>query len=439
MCKCPSKEQPSKEQTAAGLSTTHGIKIPENISLHEKDTLQTLAKKVAELASRPIEQEKAALWTAHNDLKGTTRPLIFCDPENGWNEIITQEQILCTSPLLRVWEMHLRKEIHWAENFQDDKVIEPYFNVPFHYTDTGYGLQEEVISGGEDGSFKYKHPITDYEEHFEKLHFQEFDINYESTNKILNLAKELFGDILTVRLKGVWWWTLGMTWDFIKLRGLENLMLDTLMYPDDVHRLMGFLRDATMHKLDFFEQNGLLNSNTEGTYVGSGGFGWTSELPSSIELDRNITTMDMWGFCDSQETVGVSPESFGEFIFPYQKPIMERFGLSCYGCCEPLDLRWHVIKDTKGLRRVSVSPWADVIKMAEYLGKDFVYSRKPSPMPLANPNPDWDSIRKELGEFIQATKDCHVEIIMKDNHTLGHNPTNADTWCNIARQEIARI
>ena len=180
MCKCP-----SKEQTAAGLSTTHGIKIRENISLHEKDTLQTLAKKVAELASRPIEQEKAALWTAHNDLKGTTRPLIFCDPENGWNEIITQEQILCTSPLLRVWEMHLRKEIHWAENFQDDKVIEPYFNVPFHYTDTGYGLQEEVISGGEDGSFKYKHPITDYEEHFEKLHFQEFDINYESTNKIL--------------------------------------------------------------------------------------------------------------------------------------------------------------------------------------------------------------------------------------------------------------
>lgn len=70
------------------------------------------------------------------------------------------------------------------------------------------------------------------------------------------------------------------------------------------------------------------------------------------------------------------------------------------------------------------------------MGKDFIYSRKPSPTPLANQDPDWDSIRKELAEFLQATKNCHVEIIMKDNHTLGHNPTNANTWCKIARQEV---
>ena len=87
----------------------------------------------------------------------------------------------------------------------------------------------------------------------------------------------------------------------------------------------------------------------------------------------------MWGFCESQETVGVSPEMVGEFVVPYQKPIMERFGLSCYGCCEPLDPRWYLLKDIKGLTRVSVSPWADVNRMAEYLGKEFVYSRKPSP------------------------------------------------------------
>ena len=44
----------------------------------------------------------------------------------------------------------------------------------------------------------------------------------------------------------------------------------------------------------------------------------------------------MWGFTESQETVGVSPAMYREFIFPYEKPIMDRFGLNCYGCCEPL-------------------------------------------------------------------------------------------------------
>ena len=51
---------------------------------------------------------------------------------------------------------------------------------------------------------------------------------------------------------------------------------------------------------------------------------------------------------------------------------------------------------------------------------------------------DWESIRKELREFIRLTRDCHVEIIMKDNHTLGNHPENADTWCRIAKEEAER-
>ncbi|MCP4313415.1 MAG: hypothetical protein GY790_19330, partial [Bacteroidetes bacterium] len=98
MSKCP-----SQIQTAEGLGTTHGIGIPKKISAKEREVLQALARKVAEIAARPAEQEKARLWTALNVLE-SERPLIFCDPENGWNEIITQDQILFKSPLLRVWE-----------------------------------------------------------------------------------------------------------------------------------------------------------------------------------------------------------------------------------------------------------------------------------------------------------------------------------------------
>jgi hypothetical protein len=129
-----------------------------------------------------------------------------------------------------------------------------------------------------------------------------------------------------------------MTEPLIKLRGLAQIMYDMIDRPDDVHRLMAFLRDAHVAKLDYLEQRRLLSLNNDGTYVGSGGFGWTQQLPQP-DFDGRVRACDMWGFGESQETVGISPKMFDEFVFPYQLALLERFGLNCYGCCEPLDKR----------------------------------------------------------------------------------------------------
>ena len=428
----------SMEQTALGISTTHSISGDIKYSAKEKSILRELALQVAELAAHPREEEKKVLWSKLNDLQ-PVRPLVFCDPENGWNEIITQDQILCEKPLFRVWEMALRKEIYWATQMQDDRVIEPFFNVPYSYTDSGWGLNEVYTSGGDSGSHVWDAPIKDYAEDFDKLHFPEITVDYTKTNEIVEVAKEILGDILEVRLRGLWWWTLGMTMDFIHLRGMENLMIDTMLYPDEVHRMMAFLRDSKLNMLDFLEKNNLLANNTGGTYVGSGGFGWTSQLPQPDFNPAHVRTRDMWGFTESQETIGLSPEMFEEFIFPYQLPIMERFGLNCYGCCEPLDIRWHVVKKFPHLRRVSTSPWANREKMAEYLGNQYVMSLKPSPTPLAMPSLDETAIRAEIRKDLYITRNCQVELIMKDNHTLGNNPMNAVRWCRIAKEEAGAI
>jgi hypothetical protein len=426
---------PSTEQTAAGLSTTQGIQSSLTVGPGEKTVLQDLARRVAALAARPVEQEKKTLWTLHNDLQ-STRPMIFCDPENGWNEIIPQNEIQCEDPLLRVWEMALRKEIFWAEQMQDDRVIEPCFDVPYHYSDSGYGITERLIRTEERGSYVYDSPIKDYESDFPRLRYPDITVDAERTRQVRNLAEEILGGILHVRVKGVWWWTLGMTWDFIKLRGLENLMTDMLLHPEWVHRLMDFLCRAIHRKLDFLESHGLLFQNTGGCYVGSGGFGWTSQLPA--EGTGHVRTRDMWGFAESQETLGVSPAMYGEFVFPYQKSVLERFGLNCYGCCEPLEKRWEFVRTIPRLRRVSVSPWADVEKMAEYLGERYICSLKPSPIPLAQPVLDEETIRRELRANLRRTRDCRVELIMKDNHTLGNNPQNAVRWVRVAREEAMR-
>jgi hypothetical protein len=229
-----------------------------------------------------------------------------------------------------------------------------------------------------------------------------------------------------------------MTQILINLRGMQQVMLDMYDNPDNLHRLMAFLRDGHLSKLDYLESNNLLSLNNDGTYVGSGGFGWTDELPSG-EFNGHVYARDLWGFAESQETVGVSPQMFAEFIMPYQLPLLDCFGLNCYGCCEPLDTRWDTVAQIPRLRRVSMSPWADVARMAECVGDRFIFSRKPHPIAVSGPSFDEDAVRASIRQDLLLTRGCHVELILKDTHTIGNDPNRVIRWVQIAREEIESI
>jgi len=424
------------DQTPFGLST-QVITAPLEVSASDRAILRDLAGRVAELAARPIEAEKRELWYRHNALE-ETRPLVFCDPENGWNEIITPADLKCEGELARTWEMKLRKDIFWGAEMCDDRVTPDTFDLPYIRTETDWGLRETRIGGQDGGSYTWDAPIKDYERDLPKLHFPTVTVDHAATEKMLALAREVVGDFLTVRLKGVWWWSLGMTTTLVNLRGLNQVMLDMFDNPDGLHRLMAFLRDGFLARLNYLEENGLLSLNNDGTYVGSGGFGWSRELPQA-DFTGKVRPIDMWGFGESQETVLVSPTMFEEFIFPYQLPVLERFGLNCYGCCEPLDKRWFTVARIPRLRRVSVSAWADVPDMAVKLGNRYIFSWKPRPADLATEHFDEEAIRLYVRNMLDVTRDCRVEIIMKDNHTIAHQPWRVVRWVQIVREEIARL
>lgn len=89
------------------------------ISPRDQSILRTLAFQVAEIAAEPVQEEKRRLWYLHNALL-STRPLIFCDPENGWNEIIPAQSLATEGELARNWEFKLRKEIFWGRSMGDD-------------------------------------------------------------------------------------------------------------------------------------------------------------------------------------------------------------------------------------------------------------------------------------------------------------------------------
>lgn len=430
--------EPAMMHTAAGFPLIEDIDTTFVFTEKEVQVLRALAKKVSILSDSDINKQKKLKWLQLNDLE-SQEPVVFVDPENGWNEIIPVSELSCEDQLARVWEMYLRKLIYWAEVIKDDKIIEHYFDVPYCYSDSGWGLELKKEGGNDGGAFHIIPPIKEYEREFPKLKFPEIIIDYEASDKMMALAQAIFGHILEVRRKTTWWWTLGMTWDFINLRGLDQLMMDLILYPEWVHKMMTFLSDGYLKRLDFLEAHDLLTVNNEGSYVGSGGLGCTSNLPLACEVQGYVSTKDMWGFAESQETVGVSPQMFEEFIFPYQKKILERFGLNCYGCCEPINVRWETVKQIPRLRRVSASPWADKAAMAKALGRDYIISAKPMPTPLSRPVLREDNVRKELQQLLEETKGCQLEIIMKDNHTLGNNPSNLTRWVEIAREEIEKV
>jgi hypothetical protein len=439
----------SKEKLGGGIGDATGLSWSINylgvvagqqfcVSADEKNVLRDLAQKVAEISAQPIQQVKISLWKRHHALQ-QTRPLVFCDPEGAWYELIRAEDLVCHNMLARIWEFKLRKELFWAEHIKDDRVVEPALSVHTIYRKTLRGLDAKIVGGKAGGAYNWESPLKDGYERLADLKPSRVEVEMDRMRKLLAIAHDVFDGILEIRLEGVWWWSLGMTTDLIYLRGFENVLYDFYDYPDEVHRLMTFLRDENLAMLDMLEKQNLLTLNNSGDYHGTGGYAWTDELPQP-GFDGHVRTMDMWGFCESQETVGVSPQLFEEFIFPYQLSLLERFGLNIYGCCEPLDARWDIVKRIPRLRKVTVSPWSDDEVMAEQLSDKYVYCKKVNPALISTAAIDEGAIRKELRKAFDSAKryDCRVEVLMRDVMTLACNPQNAVRWVQLAREEAER-
>jgi hypothetical protein len=241
-----------------------------------------------------------------------------------------------------------------------------------------------------------------------------------------------------VRLQGEVVCRCKLTRDLIHLRGLEQFMFDMYDNPGLLHRLMAFLRDEKLREFETYQREGVLSLNTGPEHLtGSGAIGHTDELPAR-GFDGRATMKDMWCWGESQETVGVGPDQFYEFVLQYQLPIMERFGLVDYGCCEALDTRLDLlIRDIPRLRWVSVSPWADRAIAADRLGDRYVYVYKPNPSRICSPTPDYEAAEAELRETLEIARGCNVCLIMKDTNTLHWEPARLTRWTDIAQRVVA--
>lgn len=142
---------------------------------------------------------------------------------------------------------------------------------------------------------------------------------------------------------------------------------------------------------------------------------------------------------DSQETVGISPEMFQEFIFPCYEKIAGQYGLLSYGCCEPVDPIWdNCLSKLTNLRKLSISPWCNEEVMGEKLaGSKVIYHRKPSPNYLGVDRIlDEEAFRAHIRKSLLAARGCKMEITQRDVYTIHRNEQKARRYIEIIREEI---
>jgi hypothetical protein len=408
-----------------------------SFSSHDVSVLRTLAGRCREIADSERNQRLKQQWTNLNDLKHEGPPLLLTSPEGAWREIAKILPVACTDEQARGWELSLRQRIYQHDVIRDDAVYEPVFSVARIIDESDYGIPFKRSRSGEAlGAYHDEPVLTNLDGDLEKLHFRTVTVDHARSHAAFELASTTFGDLLDVQFPATNWWTCGLTWTAIRLLGLENLMISMFDNPEGLHRLMKFLSDEMLHYISFFEREELLGYNANGG-VGSGGLGFTSQLPSRDRpVEGPVTLSRLWGFAESQETVGISPEMFGEFIYPYQKPLQAKFGLNYYGCCEASEGRWEYVRQTPNLRTISVAPWSNQAICAELFGRDYVYCRKPNPSPVCVGFNE-EEIRKEFRETLHHAGSLNTAMVLKDTHTVEDHPERFARWVEIGRECFA--
>lgn len=403
------------------------------LNIKDRQIVRHLAKRVVEIASLPVQDEKRSLWTKLNSLEGV-RPLVWIN-EIPWHEIQNEElQYQAKDPFCQNVERNLRTTIYLWNHMRTDMVVDPVFYSSVVYHDTGHGVEAKLVKG----KCEYGLGADDYlptmmtEADIERIQTPKITANWEATERNYQMTCDLIGDIMNVQKRGVYhmWFA---PWDIlIRWWGIEELYADMMDRPEFVHRGVSRMVEALITRLDQLEAQGLLSVSNGNHRVGSGGLGITKELPQPDYDGKEARTIDQWGTSTGQIFSEVSPDMHDEFCLQYELRWLERFGLNCYGCCEPLHHKMQILRKIPRLRRISMSPRTDIEKGVEQVGEDYVFSHKPNPNIFAWDYWEPESARKELRSVLEKTKGCAVEVIMKDITTCRYEPKRLWEWCQLA-------
>jgi len=399
-------------------------------------TIRALAAQVAEIAALPVQNEKKQLWRRLNALE-PERPMVMID-QVCWNEMVSGDELTlrCTDPECRGYEETLRRILFQWKHFRVDMVVEPFIKVPKAIHDTGFGIDvheniAETDPANEVKGHKYLNQFQTIDD-LQKVQIPQISHDPIETQHRLDVAHELFDGLMEVRSWGydpyLSIWDPISTW-----MGVENALFALVEQPDLMHGLANRMTDGYLCMLDQLEEQGLL-CGPQSLIHCTGAY--TDELPAPGYNPEKPRTKDIWMFGLAQMFSTVSPKMFKAFEVDYSSRICSRFGLVYYGCCDPLDKKMTQVRMIPNVRKISMSPWVNQERGAAEIGKDYVYSRKPSPALLAFDHFDAQAVRDDLMATRTACEKyhCPLEMILKDISTVRYEPERLFQWAEIAME-----
>ncbi|MEI8246258.1 MAG: hypothetical protein WCI51_10535 [Lentisphaerota bacterium] len=401
---------------------------------HDKAIVRELAMQYIELANAPSEKQKRDMWRAKNSFK-MTEPLIYIRAY-AWNEM-PMSRLQTTDPVSRQIENFFRNELYRA-TFADDYIFEPWYTVNCTHKSGGWGVDYKRHFAGELDtleSYKIDYFLKDLAD-TGKLRAPFHAIDEDDTARNLEQVHGLIGDIIAVNLsRGPIYhnFSADLSTSLGHLRGIENIMLDMYENPEWLRHLLQFMSDGVLRTHDQAEAAGDIGL----TFTYNQAMPYAEELPDPVPNVNGVKREQLWCFTAAQEYTLVSPEMHEEFLLRYQLPVMRKFGLVAYGCCEDLTNKIAMLRQIPNLRRIAVSPFADVKKCAEQIGTDYVISYRPSPADMVAYGFDESRIRKILKRDLEYLKGTFFDITLKDVETVQSDPDRIRNWVKLVREIIA--
>ncbi|MGN0743256.1 MAG: hypothetical protein ACI4L8_11420 [Candidatus Fimadaptatus sp.] len=410
--------------------------------MSDREILRPLAARVREIATPEHHAGVSELYRSLNALK-PQRPVVLIN-ELPWNQLEAADEFLslrCEGEFEREVERRLRRLLYQWDHFRCDMLVEPWYGISrtVHVGSIGVEIEEDTLqfdAGNNIRSHAYHDMIPD-EAALERLHNPTIEVDEAADARNVERLEALIGDILPIRLAGGMYVSHFSPWDDISmLRGAEPMLWDLADRPEFMHALVRKLTDIALYKLDMAEKLNLIDPYQPIIHCTPG---IAPELPGEIK-DGRATRANIWGRGTAQIFSTVGPAMHEEFDIEYAREYFSGFGLVYYGCCEPLDRKIDIVRKLPNLRKISITPWADVKRAAEQMGPDFVMARKPNPAMVAVPELDEDALRADIAETLDVCRanGVPVEFVLKDISSCGYNPRNLDRWAAVVMDMVTR-
>jgi len=402
------------------------------ISDNDRLILRDLARKQLELANTPQMEALREAWTLHGCFSPASRPMILIETGSFAQDIVP--------PLMRCqgeearnleWQLHMNVVNHTL--FGDDTIVKGYWPVTRHSFFNAFGIEvrREVPKSGGLGH-QFIPAIRDLSQDFDKLQPSKFGLDRESMRREMLYKRELLGDILPMREVGSFLYS-GPTMDIVHIMAMEDMFVAMCDQGELFHRMMAKLTCDYLAYFDMLEAQRVLLPTHDESHLCQGSYCFNDELPRKTD---GGSTRDVWGYMDSQESSGISPAMFAEFIAPYYRKISARYGLLSYGCCEGVDPIWDCfLSGLPNLRKLSISSWCNEEYIGERLrGQRIVYMRKPSPNLIGvGAALDEEAVLAQTRKTVSAARGCHLELVQRDVYQIHNTPDKVRRYVELMR------